>query len=359
MEPLKEMFNKKYYQHLANTLSNVDKNFNSKLFLKDVTHDMEPLSLNQRLRNTSIQLKKHLPADYKKSITILKKVANEMPTGYTALIYPDFVGLYGHDATEFSLEALAYFTSFGSSEFAIREYLKRNTKPTLRTMEKWAENKSEHIRRLASEGSRPRLPWSFKLDAIIKDPSLTQKILEKLNADDSLYVRKSVANHLNDFSKDHPEYMLNLVGKWDKKNKHTAWIIKHACRTLIKKGNAQALSIFSFDKNIQVKLDELRINQTKIKLGESLQFDINLQSTGKKPQKLVVDYCIHYFKKIGLSPKVFKLKEITLNPGENITIKKSQLFKDLTTRKHYGGKHVLEIMVNGNVLGKKEFTLVV
>jgi len=357
MEPLKEMFNKNYYRALSEALSDADKNFNAKQFLKDVTHDMEPLSLNQRLRNTSIQMKKHLPGNYSKSISILKKVANQMPKGYTALIYPDFIGLYGHDDKEFSLDALAHFTSYGSSEFAIREYLKRDVKSTLKTMEKWAGHKSEHIRRLASEGCRPRLPWGFKLDAIVKDPTLTKNILQQLNADDSLYVRKSVANHLNDFSKDHPDYMLKLVGSWDKKNPHTAWIIKHACRTLIKKGNAKALSIFSFDKNIQVKLDQLNINKEKIKLGDSLHFDFSLTSQSKKSQKLVVDYCIHYFKKTGTSPKVFKLKEIELNPGEKIHIKKSQLFKDLTTRKHYAGKHVLEIMVNGNVLGKKEFGL--
>ncbi len=357
MEPLKEMFNKKFYQRLSVALANADKNFDAKKFLNDVTHNMEPLSLNERLRNTSIQMKKHLPADYKKSIGILKKVANEMSNGYTALVYPDYVGLYGHDETEFSLESLAHFTSFGSSEFAIREYLKRNPKSTLKTMEKWADHKSEHIRRLASEGSRPRLPWSFKLDAIIKDPSLTRKILEKLNADSSLYVRKSVANHLNDLSKDHPEYMLDVVSSWNKENPQTAWIIKHACRTLIKKGNEKALGIFSFDKNIKVTIDQLKISKPQIKLGESLEFEFALISKGKKPQKLVVDYCIHYFKKTGTSPKVFKLKEVVLHPGEKSTFKKTQLFVDLTTRKHYSGKHVLEILVNGNIMGKKEFIL--
>lgn len=359
MEPLKEMFNKKYYRQLAEALSEADKNFNAKKFLNDVTDNMEPLSLNQRLRNTSIQMKKHLPPNYRKSIDVLKKVATQMPKGYTALIYPDYIGLYGHDDRELSLDALSHFTSYGSSEFAIREYLKRDVKSTLKTMEKWAEHKSEHIRRLASEGCRPRLPWSFKLDAIIQDPTLTKNILQKLNADDSLYVRKSVANHLNDFSKDHPDYMLRLVSSWDKEHPHTAWIIKHACRTLIKKGNAKALKIFSFDKNVQVKLDQLNISKDKIKLGESLYFDFTLHSQGKKSQKLVVDYCIHYYKKTGTSPKVFKLKEIELKPGEKININKSQLFKDLTTRKHYSGKHVLEILVNGNVLGKKEFGLVV
>jgi len=357
MEPLKEMFNKKFYQQLAASIGSACKDFDEKNFVKDVTHDMEDLSLNQRMRNTSVVMQKHLPNDYKKSVNIMKKAVTKIPRGYVTLIFPDFIGLYGHDDKEFSLEALSYFTSFGSSEFAIREFLKRDPLGTLKVMETWAEDKSEHIRCLASEGSRPRLPWSFKLDAILKEPKLTRNILEKLKMDDSAYVKKSVANHLNDFSKDHTGYMLDIVSSWNKKDPNTAWIIKHACRTLIKKGNERALHLFDFKTKVDVDLSNFKISSDKISLGESLQFDFKLTSTGKKPQLLAVDYCIHYYKKTGPSPKVFKLKEVELKPGEAIHVIKKQLFQDLTTRKHYSGKHVLEIIVNGNILGKKEFML--
>lgn len=358
MDPLKEMFNKDFYLHFAAGFSSADKNFNIKQFVKDVTADIDGLSLNGRLRNTSIVLKKHLPSDYKKAVEIMFKATPLLKTGYTALVLPDFVALYGKDHFDLSMEALKYFTAFGSSEFAIREFIKADTGKTLAVMNKWAEDKSYHVRRLASEGSRPRLPWSFKLEEIIKNPKLTTGILEKLKADEELYVKKSVANHLNDFSKDNTAYMLQLVKGWDSSNPHTAWIIKHASRTLIKKGDKDSLALFDFEKNVKVRFDKFKLNKSALTLGEELQFEFQLVSEKNTPQKLVIDYAIHYSKSSGeLSKKVFKLKEVTLQPKEKINIVKKQLFKDLTTRKHYKGKHIIDIMVNGKVMGSKTFSL--
>jgi len=360
MEPLKEMFNKKFYEQFALEFSKADKKFHSDKFIKEVTKDLDQLSLNQRLRNTSIVLKQYLPSDYKKSIELLYSVAPNLKSGYTSLVFPDFVGLFGHDDFNLSMEALKYFTQFGSSEFAIREFLKRDFSKTITVMNKWAEDKDCHVRRLASEGSRPRLPWSFKLDEVIKDPKVTRLILEKLKADAELYVKKSVANHLNDISKDNTDYMLNLINTWDKTNPHTAWIIKHASRTLIKKGHAGSLAVFDFEKNVKVGLKNFKLNKSKIKLGEELEFSFDLSSLKNKPQKLVIDYVIHYAKKSGgQAPKVFKLKEFNLPPKQNIHISKKQRFQDFTTRKHYTGRHSVEIMVNGKSLGEKQFELII
>lgn len=227
-------------------------------------------------------------------------------------------------------------------------------------MNKWAEDKNHHVRRLASEGSRPRLPWSFKLDEVIKDPKVTRSILEKLKADEELYVKKSVANHLNDISKENTDYMLGLINTWDKTNPHTAWIIKHASRTLIKKGHAGSLAVFDFEKNVKVRIANFKLNKTKIKLGEELNFNFDLISEKIKSQKLVIDYVIHYAKKSGgQSPKVFKLKELDLKPKQTVSISKKQRFQDFTTRKHYSGKHIVEVMVNGKSLMKKQFVLIV
>jgi 3-methyladenine DNA glycosylase AlkC len=226
-------------------------------------------------------------------------------------------------------------------------------------MHAWSKDKNHHVRRLSSEGSRPRLPWSFKLDEVIKNPKSTQSILENLKADNELYVRKSVANHLNDVSKENTDYMLELVNSWDKKNPHTAWIIKHASRSLIKKGHPGSLSVFDFEKNVKIRVENLLLAKTKIKLGETLQFSFDAVSEKSSSQKLVIDYVIHYRKKLGdLSPKVFKLKEVDLKPKEKITISKSQVFKDFSTRKHFAGKHLLQIQVNGKVLVEKEFGVV-
>jgi len=358
MDALKDMFNKAFYEHLATEINKIHKPFHTGNFVKDVIKNMEDLSLNQRMRNTSKNLKKHLPEDYGQSIEIMKKVIPQLKRGYTTLVFPDFVGQYGLDHIHISLEALAFFTRYGSSEFAIREFLKKDFKTTIQVMEKWAGNKNEHIRRLASEGSRPRLPWSFKLDEVIKNPAATKNILEKLKSDDTLYVKKSVANHLNDFSKDHPDYMLDLVGSWNLENPHTSWIVKHACRSLIKKGDQRSLQLFDFSKNVKIEVLNFTLGKSVLKLGDTLEFAFDMASTSKSAQKLAVDYAIHYVKKSsGLSPKVFKLKEVRLGPSESIHISKKQILKDFTTRKHYGGMHVLEIMVNGHIFVKHKFEL--
>jgi 3-methyladenine DNA glycosylase AlkC len=359
MEPLKEMFNKKFYEQLASEFNKVDKNFNSTLFVKQVTTNLASLSLNERLRNTSIVLKQHLPTDYKQAIAILYKVVPNVKTGYTSLVFPDFVGLYGHNHFELSMDALKYFTQFGSSEFAIREFLKRDFNKTIRVMNTWADDKNPHVRRLASEGSRPRLPWSFKLPEVINHPNLTKTILEKLKTDEELYVKKSVANHLNDLSKENTDYMISLISSWDKSNPNTAWIIKHASRTLIKKGHAASLAIFDFEKNVKIKLDNFKLTKTKIQLGETLAFNFDISSKKHQPQKLVIDYTLHYAKKLGnTSPKVFKLKELELKPKQTISISKKQRIQDFSTRKHYAGKHTIEIFINGKPYHKSTFDLI-
>jgi 3-methyladenine DNA glycosylase AlkC len=359
MEPLKEMFNRQFYQHFAAVFAAADKNFNATAFINEVTANLEGLELNGRLRNTSVVLKKYLPKDFKTAVDVLYQAAPSLKRGYTALVLPDFIALYGKEHFDFSMEALRDFTSLGSSEFAIREFLRTDLDKTLKVMQHWAEDKDQHVRRLASEGSRPRLPWSFKLEHIIKNPSLTAGILEKLKADEAPYVRKSVANHLNDISKDNTSYMLQLVKSWDNSNPHTGWIIKHASRTLIKKGNQDSLSLFDFEKDLKLRIANFKISSQHLLLGENLQFSFELSSLKDTPQKLVIDYAVHYAKASGeQSKKVFKLKEITLLPYQVLQIFKSQLFKDLTTRKHYTGKHLIEIMVNGKGLGSKEFNLV-
>ena len=360
MEPLKELFNKSYFLHLADEIKKAFKSFDSINFVKEVTQNLNSLSLIERMRNTSIVLKNYLPQDYKKAISILYKVIPNTQRGYTNLVFPDFVGLYGHNHFDISLEALKYFTQFGSSEFAIREFLKRDFDKTIKVMNQWAKDKNHHVRRLASEGSRPRLPWSFKLDEVINNPKSTQSILETLKTDEELYVKKSVANHLNDLSKDNTEHMLQIIKSWDNSNMHTAWIIKHASRTLIKKGNVQSLAIFDFEKNHKLKLENFKIIKPKLKLGESLQFEFDIVSEKTTNQKLVIDYIIHYQKKgKELSAKVFKLKELTLKPKQKTTISKKQVFKEFSTRTHFSGTHFIEIQINGKVYTKHSFYLTI
>jgi len=357
-DQLKEMFNAAYFTRLAKETEAVYPKFKRAAFLKEVQHGNETRELNARMRHASHTLRAHLPTDFRKAVGVLTDLAPRMPKGYTALLYPDFVGQFGHDDPLFSLEALKHFTTYGSSEFAVREYFRRDAKGTLKVMRAWAEDENEHVRRLASEGSRPRLPWSFRLDAVLKDPKLTTPILERLCADDSLYVRKSVANHLNDFSKDHPAYMIDVLRSWDRKHPHTAWIAKHASRTLIKAGNMDALALFAFDSKVKVRVDDLQLSPKRLKLGDTLEITFNVVSEAARSQQLVIDYTIHYRKANGsTSKKVFKLKEIEISPKAAANITKRQRIVDFSTRKHYPGEHVVEVMVNGRVLAQHSFHL--
>jgi 3-methyladenine DNA glycosylase AlkC len=357
-DALKEMFNEQFYLDFSKRIKKSYGSFDDKAFFKEAINSLDDRSLNQRLRHTSIVMKHFLPVDYKKSIAILYDVIDHSPRGYSALIFPDYVGLYGHGHFNISMDALKHFTQFGSSEFAIREFLKRDFDKTIQVLEKWAMDKNHHVRRLASEGSRPRLPWSFKLDEVIKNPKVTQRILEILKEDKELYVKKSVANHLNDISKDNPDFMLALIANWDLSNPDTKWIAKHANRTLIKKGHLAALNVFDFEKNVKLKVSDITLNKKKIKLGEQLLFEFDIRSEKNNDQKLVIDYVIHYAKKGGASSaKVFKLKELVLKPKEVLTINKKQLFKDFSTRKHYKGIHSVEILINGKAYSKIDFEL--
>jgi 3-methyladenine DNA glycosylase AlkC len=358
MEPLKEMFNAAYFKLLASKLKEVSPGFNDKGFFKAVLEGLDPLSLNERMRHATVILRRFLSGDYIQDLDILMKVAHKMPVGYTSLLFPDYVCQYGMEKFDESLTALKYFTVFGSSEFAIRYFLRQDFERTIKVMQSWTRDKNEHVRRLASEGSRPRLPWSFKLDAVIADPSLTVPILEALKEDESLYVRKSVANHLNDFSKDHPEYLISILRNWDQVHAGSAWIIKHASRSLIKKGNKDSLSIFNYEKAPKLSLRNFKVLTPKVKLGERLNFEFELISQKKKEQKLVVDYLLHYQRPQGKkSVKVFKLKDLVLKPGRTEQLKSSQLIKDFTTRKHYAGKHLLQIQVNGQIIDERSFHL--
>ena len=359
-EPLKHMFGPAYYERLAAALSKELPRFPAKKFVSENLEGIEERELNPRMRHTSQVLRKFLPEKFPEAVKVLRGVAGRMSGGYTALLFPDFVGQFGLEHTALSLDALKFFTRFGSSEFAVREFFRRDPAATLQRMREWAADSCEHVRRLASEGSRPRLPWSFRLEAVVKDPSLTRPILDALRTDTSVYVRKSVANHLNDFSKDNPAYMMGVLGAWDLQHPHTAWIAKHASRTLIKAGNAAALELFAFEKDTAVVLKDFWLKPKALKLGGTLEFGFTLRSAKDTPQKLVIDYRIHYQKGGGQStPKVFKLKETVLAGGATLVVTKRQTIQDFTTRKHYPGAHRVEILVNGQMLGGGSFQLVV
>lgn len=319
-----------------------------------INGEWKDLELKQRIRHVSTQLGKFLPGDYRKQIATLKKAAPEF-TGLGGLVFPDFVEVHGTHDLQTSLEALKSFTPHSTSEFAIRPFIQSHPKDTMATIKKWAKDSDEHVRRLASEGTRPRLPWSFKLREFVKDPSLGLEILAILKDDDSLYVCKSVANHLNDISKDHPELVLKTASQWIGRSQHTDWILKHALRTLLKKGDQRALKLFGTAKAKGVEVQKLKFGAAKFRIGSALEFSFALNT--KHRQKLRLAYAVHYLKKGGQhSHKVFKICEKDFSKGPHAITRRHSL-RQMTTRVHYPGVHHLEIIVNGEVKAKGRFNL--
>ncbi len=313
--------------------------------------------LLERVTHTVTMIYETLPQDYEKALDILFKTASNI-NGFQGIIFPQYVSTYGLHHYDISLDALKFFTQYSTSEFAIRHFLKQDLLKTLTVMKGWAKDKNEHVRRLASEGSRPRLPWSFKLIEIEKTPELCLNILEQLKADDSEYVRKSIANHLNDISKAHPQFLIDVLSKWDLTQKHTKWIANHAMRTLIKQGNKEALSLKGYGISPSISIKKININPTLITLGDSLVFSFEIESTSQQLQNLNIDYIIHYMKNNGkTAPKVFKLKELILQANDKTLLKKKHAFKNFTTRKHYQGIHHIEILINGQKFNKTSFEL--
>ncbi|NWA84488.1 DNA alkylation repair protein [Pseudomonas sp. D2002] len=355
---LKEIFNVERLQHIATQMSAVYPAFDAKGFLKHAKAGLAELSVMQRMARVSESLHAVIALDYAQTLKLLYALAPRLNSAFVSLFLPHYVASYGQDDFKRSMAALKYFTTFGSAEFAIRHFLLHDFQRTLAVMQEWSLDANEHVRRLASEGSRPRLPWSFRLAEVQANPELCASILDNLKADSSLYVRKSVANHLNDITKDDPDWVLSLIEGWNLENPHTAWIARHALRSLIKQGNTRALTLMGAGAKAEVVIGELNVTPAVINLGERITLSFTLQSTAATAQKLVVDYAIDYVKSAGHSAaKVFKLKTFTLDAGEHHSIRREQHIRELTTRKHYPGRHSVHVLVNGERLASAEFDL--
>ncbi len=312
--------------------------------------------LKDKMRHVTRCLHATLPAFYPAALDILAKVG-PLFTGFDAMVFPDYVECYGLDHWELSLPALALFTRLCSSEFAVRPFLQQDPVRGMAQMLAWAGDDNEHVRRLASEGCRPRLPWAMALPAFKKDPGLILPVLEKLKADKSEYVRRSVANNLNDISKDHPELVLDICERWYGRSPETDGIVKHACRGMLKAGNERALALFGFGESQDIGITGLSLNNERPAVGETVQFTFELHVNTGTACRVRLEYKVYYQKAAGrLSPKVFQIKEDTFEPGCYV-ISRKHSFEDRSIRRHYPGQHDLVIVVNGVEMAKVSLQL--
>lgn len=363
---LKEMFNSKLVASISESLSKAWNGFDHNGFQAAIIPNLEPLELKQRADLIAENLAKFLPDDYPKALDILVRsfgpeLGNTSLEGFSSFFYmphSNFVAYHGLDHFELSMKALYEITKRFTSEFSIRPFLMKHPTQTLEKLHQWTTDPNQHVRRLVSEGSRPRLPWASRLPDFQKDPGPVIELLEKLKADPELYVRRSVANNLNDIAKDHPERVVSLLGDWSKsKDSGTQWIIKHASRTLVKQGHPKMLEILGYSPEVKVGLENLQCTES-LKIGEDLVVSFQIRSQENTSANLMVDFLVHFLKKNGKnSPKVFKLAQKSIKPGEVLSFRKKMSLKQRTTRKHYPGKHFVEVQVNGLKRGRIEFDL--
>jgi 3-methyladenine DNA glycosylase AlkC len=354
-EQLKNLYSKEFILKLANKLFLTHKNFEKENFINSIfNHSWQDLELKARMRHIALNLNKYLPLTYKKQLEILKEVKEDF-AGLEAMVFQDFVEVFGLDDFDNSMKALEVFTQNSSSEFAIRQFILKYEDETMEQMKILAKSKNEHLRRLASEGCRPRLPWAVALPKFKQNPSKVLEIIELLKNDKSLYVRKSVANNLNDISKNNPNIVIEFVKENLGKTKELDWICKHASRTLLKKGDKQILDLFDFSKSNHINLIDFCYDKS-VNVDENLTFSFEINSS-ESIGNIRVEYAIDYLKSNKThNRKVFMISQNEIKLSSKKFTKK-QSFKNMTTRKHYLGKHFIAILINGEEILKEEFYL--
>jgi len=357
MEPLKNLYNKQLITNLGDEVIKHCSTFDQAAFDRSVfDKNWKEKELKQRMRHIAECLHQHLPANYKKAIKILRPVSTQF-NGFEHMFFQDFVECFGLHDFDTSIPALEHFTKYASSEFAVRAFILQEEKRMMNQMLDWASSDNHHVRRLASEGCRPRLPWAIALPSFKNDPQPVLKILAILMNDESEYVRRSVANNLNDISKDNPETVLQWAERWLGDNSETDWIIKHACRSLLKQGDTKALSLFGFTDTKHIKLEKFKV-QSEVKLGEKLHFSFLLKSQASPLGRCRIEFAIDFMKANGKQKrKVFKISESDYAEKEK-QVNKYFSFKEISTRKYYSGEHQLTIIVNGVDQSTKYFALI-
>ncbi|GHH40181.1 DNA alkylation repair protein [Lentzea cavernae] len=334
--------------------------------LRDAENALAPLALRERSDLLRDALLGDLPGDYASFARTVRAAADESPsfTGWmiwpvTSAVAAKAISEGGVDAFDDALALLAELTGRLTSEFALRALLNADLGRALGVIEGWTRSDSEHVRRLASEGTRPLLPWAIRVPGVLTDPGTTLPILDALHRDDSEYVRRSVANHLNDISRRHPDVVVATAAGWmAEPDVNTARLVRHGLRTLVKQGHPGALGLLGFSS---VSLDVVGplLSTDTVTIGETLSFTGSVRNLDREPARLVIDYVVHHRKANGtLTGKTFKLTTRTVEPGETYELSRDHSFRVITTRRYHPGQHAVELQVNGVRSGRAEFVLV-
>ena len=366
-EALKDSYGLEIPERIGAMIRAVAPQFDAAGFVATARQGYQQLNLLARGRHMAAALRHHLPSDYPQAIALLlaslgEKTEYSEAQGMAPFLYLPhvwFVAQYGLDHFEESMQAQYELTQRFSAEFSIRFFIERHPQATLARLRQWASDPNHHVRRLVSEGTRPRLPWAQRLRAFQRDPAPVLALLELLKDDPSLYVRRSVANNLNDIGKDHPALLTETAQRWlQGASAERQWLVRHALRSAVKRGEAGALQTLGFGEPPQVSLSQVQLNPQQARIGGKIGIGLRLHNHTASPQALMVDLRIGYIKANGAaSPKVFKLKALQLAPGAAAELQKQISLADMTTRKHYPGQHQVELLLNGQPMPLGSFQL--
>ena len=350
-EPFKNVFSEKLVRDMGTHFTKAWPAFDQAGFNAMATKGLEALELKERSEQITAAMFTFLPSDFERTAELMlvslapeddcdvkANIDSRGIVGWAVMPMTHYVGLYGHEHFGLSMTLLKEMTKRFSSEFGIRFFLLKEPERTLSVLERWTRDPSLHVRRLVSEGTRPRLPWAMRLPAFIESPSPLIPLLESLKDDPEEYVRRSVANNLNDIAKDHPNLVASLAGTWLKNaSKDRERLVWHACRTLIKQGHNKALTALGYwSPSVEVK--RLTIVTPQVLFGDRLEFELVLISTLKRSQALIIDYAIHHRKANGqMTPKVFKWKSLVLDARTSHTAQRKHGIRKITTRVYYPG----------------------
>lgn len=362
---IKDIYSVTFYQKFAQAVAEVHPTFDKQKFIDTIYEgDFAQKEWKDRMKHTTVVLHQFMPENFPEAVTLIDKIINNLKKnkftdGNLAFIFfADYIEMYGLNDFKTSTKAFVSITQFISCEFAVRPFILKYQEKMIQEMKKWSLHENHHVRRLSSEGSRSRLPWAMAIPFLKKDPASILPILENLKNDPSEYVRRSVANSLNDIAKDNPETVLEIANLWKGHSKETDGIIKHGCRTLLKQGHPEILSHYGLEST-NIELSSFAIKTPVVKIGDYLQFQFYINNKNEEAKTIRLEYAVHYKKAKGhLAKKVFKISEKVYQPDQLIKVDRNQSFKIITTRVFHTGIHQLSIIINGTESEVLEFELI-
>lgn len=366
-EPLKLFFNADLIRSLAEDLGRAYPGLNRKRFVSDGLSGLEALELTARGAHLAEVMRRHLPEDYEAAVGVLVDSLGPKHAGsesfgmapFRYLPHVCFVARFGLEHFEASMQAQYELTQRFTAEASIRPFLVKYPERTYERLLRWARDASVHVRRLVSEGTRPRLPWAPRLADFQRDPAPVLALLELLKDDGERYVQRSVANNLNDVAKDHADVVVEVCRRWSVgAPAGRQWIVKHALRSLVKGGDAGALTLLGVGARPRIELRGARVTPKRPSIGTSVAISFEVVSRARSAQELLIDYRVHFVKSNGSRrAKVFKLRRVQLPAKGQLRLQARLSLANLTTRKHYPGGHAVELLVNGVAFDLCEFEL--